>query len=218
MGEVPIAIFNVDATKRPASLNTQDKLLAHLGKTPFRAPVSVFTEVSSKFFAERIAGAQPEGARYAEHEFARYDRTVQIFPTEWSEDGAAVEVSRYGKYMATPLCVEGQDVLLYTVHLSRRNAATRRREFRVLAKSIEAKRPDYNEIIVCGDFNEQCDAVARELAGLDLHAAIRPGDARTAASGAIDNLLASAKVGPVLRWEKSLFTHTPLCVPVIIEN
>lgn len=219
MGEIPIAIFNVDATKRPASINTQDKLLAHLGKkTPFRAPVSVFTEVSSKFFADRIARTQPDSARYVEHEFARYDRTVQVFPAGWAEDGQPVTVSQYGKYMSTPLRVEGQDVLLYTVHLSRRSAAARKKEFELLARSIEDERPDYNEIVVCGDFNEQCDRVIDLLAGLDLHAAVQPGDTRTAASGAIDNLLASARVGPVQRWEKSLFSHTPLCVPVLIEK
>ena len=218
MGEIPIAIFNVDATKRPASINTQDKLLAHLGKkTPFRAPVSVFTEVPSKFFGERIAGAQPDSAHYLEYEFARYDRTVQVFPSEWNNDVPS-GVSKRGKYVYTPLRVEGQDVLLYTVHLSRRSAAARKREFELLARSIEKRRPDYNEIVVCGDFNEQCDRVIDLLAGLDLHAAVQPGDTRTAASGAIDNLLASARVGPVQRWEKSLFSHTPLCVPVLIEK
>ena len=217
--DIPIGVFNVDATKRPASINTQDKLLAHLGKkTPFRAPVSVFTEVSSKFFADRLARAQPASASYVKHEFARYDRTVQVFPTEWIADDLPTAVSQRGKYMQTPLRVHGQDVLLYTVHLSRKSPAARRKEFTLLAASIEQSRPDYDEIVVCGDFNAQCDEVIRRLDGLDLRAAVRPGDERTAASGAIDNLLSTARMGAVQRWDGSLFSHTPLCVPVRIEK
>lgn len=218
MGErtLDVAVFNLDATHRPPALNTQDKLLAHLAaRCPFPAGVAAYTEVSSVRFAQRIADARP-GAAFAEHAFAAADRTVQVFPEDGS--GARSGVSARGKYLYTPLDVGGQTVLLYTVHLSRRDAAARRRQLGLLVRSVETYGADAHEVVVCGDFNTPSGALLDAFAGTGLAAAIGPGDAPTAASGAIDNLLTSAPLGDVARWDGSRFTHTPFAATLRIQK
>jgi hypothetical protein len=66
---LPVAVYNVDATKRHRTLNTQDALIAHLAGSPLATPVAAYTEVSSKFFAERLAAARD--AHYVDHAFGR---------------------------------------------------------------------------------------------------------------------------------------------------
>jgi|JI8StandDraft_1071087.scaffolds.fasta_scaffold01434_15 endonuclease/exonuclease/phosphatase family metal-dependent hydrolase len=213
--DLPVAVFNVDATTRHRSLNTQDALLAHLAAGPLAAPVAVYTEVSSKFFAARLAAGRD--ACYADHAFGRADRTVQLFPPEYDTD-APTSVSDRGKYLYTPLSVDGQTVLLYTVHLSRRDAAARKRQLGLLVRSVEKHRGDAHEVVVCGDFNTPCDALLERFAGMGLGAAVRPGDAPTAASGSIDNLLATAPITGVARWADSKFTHVPFAASLRVEK
>lgn len=213
--KLPVAVYNVDATKRHRTLNTQDALLAHLTNSPLAAPVAAYTEVSSKFLAERLAAARD--AHYVDHAFARADRTAQVFPAAYDTD-RATSVSDRGKYLYTPLCVGGQDVLLYTVHLSRRDAAARKRQLDLLVRSVEKHRGDAHEVIVCGDFNTPCAALVEHFAGTGLAAAIGADDAPTAASGVVDNLLTSAPIRGVARWDASRFTHVPFAATLAIEK
>lgn len=213
--ELPVAVYNVDATKRHRALNTQDALLAHLAGSPLAAPVAAYTEVSSKFFGERLAAAR--GGMYVDHAFGRADRTAQVFPREYDTE-RATSVSDRGKYLYTQLSVGGQTVLLYTVHLSRRDAAARERQLGLLVRSVERHRGDAHEVVVCGDFNTPCDALLARFAGMGLDAAVRPGDAPTAASGAIDNLLATAPITRVARWANSKFTHVPFAACIRVEK